>query len=64
MIYIVYETFLFVPNIRQNAPLDILGSIFFLGFMPPDPTRIRSKHWFHPSQAPVVNIEMNNMKTF
>jgi len=26
MIYIVYETLLFVPNIRQNAPLDILGS--------------------------------------
>jgi len=31
MIYIVYETFLVVPNIRQKAPLEILGSIFFIG---------------------------------
>ena len=31
MIYIVYETFLFVANKHQNAPLDILGSNKFLG---------------------------------
>jgi len=37
MIYIVYETFLFVPNIRQNAPLDILGSNKFRGACPQTP---------------------------
>jgi len=51
----VYETFLFEPNIRQNAPLDILETHNFLrGACPQTHSpRIRPTHWFHPSYAPV-----------
>jgi len=52
MIHRVYETFLFVPNIRQNAPLDILGLDKFMGELVPRPPRIRPTHLFHPSYAP------------
>ena len=34
MTYIFYETFLCVPNICQNAPLDILRSNIFMGGPP------------------------------